>query len=129
MNSSISINEDPRIKVRLEEVQKRMVQLVPNECWVILYANYGYQGDFVEVIGPGEVPDLRYHGHINMNDKISSIMIGKNAICRCYRKVNFIKQPLTFLPDENYSNLSNLGYNNYTSSFKVYSADNLNPPY
>ena len=87
-------------------------------CYIEVWQDKNFEGEYICIEGPGEYPVLRTTG-INWCDSISSIRVGPSAFVHVYGCRDFKGAMITLGPNEEVSDLGVLKLDNEVDSIKV----------
>ncbi len=75
-----------------------------NECWVRLYSGDDFEGRYITITGPAELPELRSPYGTGLNNWESAI-VGRNATVTTYDGSNFQERSATLRGGQRYADL------------------------
>ncbi|BBO36242.1 hypothetical protein PLANPX_5854 [Lacipirellula parvula] len=95
-----------------------------NGVWAVLYKdnNYGGKPLLIDDAGQTTMPN-------GWDDEATSAIAGPNAVFRLFHKAGYQSAHITLLPGEEISNLKLVGIHDGGSSYKLWDANALTPPY
>lgn len=89
-----------------------------NECFITVWAEKDFKGPSLRIDGPGEYPELGLSNY-GWSDCISSLRVGPKAFVLAYEDHDFGGRMISFGPNQEVSDLSEMSFNDKIDSLRV----------